>query len=186
MEHNNIEKSEDLKILLLTVSELMFAIVAILALRFLDHPIYFSTTKTVIFISTTIGGGLFIFTYFLSRKFDFIKDMGNQIQSFIFKDIGALEIFYLALLSSFCEEIFFRGLLQRLFDVPFAALVFGLFHMSEWTNKGMANAMYLAFLGLCFGLLYNYTHTITAPIIAHFSVKFCVGIANYWLDPDRL
>ncbi|TXD37653.1 CPBP family intramembrane metalloprotease [Lujinxingia vulgaris] len=91
----------------------------------------------------------------------------------------------LALTSGVAEEIFFRGFLQQAFSTagwagPYgdwvglvlASVIFGLIHIGPerdtfrpWTYMALG-------LGAIFGLMYLYTGSVLAPVIAHITVNY--------------
>ena len=85
-----------------------------------------------------------------------------------------LRIIVMALLPAICEELFFRGILQRMFQSFFkkpllailaTALVFALFHAS-WYNY-----LPITIAGFVLGFTYFYTGNIWYNIILHFLVN---------------
>lgn len=85
-----------------------------------------------------------------------------------------LRIIVMALLPAICEELFFRGILQRMFQSFFkkpilailaTALVFALFHAS-WYNY-----LPITIAGFILGFTYFYTGNIWYNIILHFLVN---------------
>ncbi|MBL7705022.1 MAG: CPBP family intramembrane metalloprotease [Taibaiella sp.] len=85
-----------------------------------------------------------------------------------------LRIIVMALLPAVCEELFFRGILQRMFHSFFkkplpailaTALVFALFHAS-WYNY-----LPITIAGFILGFTYFYTGNIWYNIILHFLVN---------------
>lgn len=85
-----------------------------------------------------------------------------------------LRIIVMALLPAICEELFFRGILQRMFHSFFkkplpaivaTALVFALFHAS-WYNY-----LPITIAGFILGFTYFYTGNIWYNIILHFLVN---------------
>ena len=83
---------------------------------------------------------------------------------------------WLALLSGFAEEAFFRGALQPRIGWLAASLVFGLAHFAPrrtlWAWTGFALAA-----GFGLGALFEWTGNLAAPIVAHAAVN---GV-NLWL-----
>ncbi|RYE00444.1 MAG: CPBP family intramembrane metalloprotease [Sphingobacteriales bacterium] len=85
-----------------------------------------------------------------------------------------LRIIVMALLPAICEELFFRGVLQRMFysffkkpllSIVATALVFALFHAS-WYNY-----LPIMIAGFILGFTYFYTGNIWYNIILHFLVN---------------
>lgn len=94
--------------------------------------------------------------------------------------VGAITLplaFALALSAGVCEEIFFRGLLQKRLGVWGQAIVFGLFHLSYGTPL---QVIVPALLGLFFGYLVRRGASLWVPITAHFVYDFTQLSAPFW------
>ncbi len=80
--------------------------------------------------------------------------------------ISAREAWWLAALSAFGEEMFFRGLLQPWIGLTMASVLFGLLHfiprrdMLPWTLFSIA-------AGFLLGGLFAFSGTLVAPIACH-------------------
>ena len=86
----------------------------------------------------------------------------------------AINLFIIALLPAICEEVCFRGALQRvlihIFKSPWAgiiltAILFSAFHMQF---EGFLPRM---FLGILLGLLFWYTGSLWVNMLAHFFIN---------------
>lgn len=75
-----------------------------------------------------------------------------------YKESTPLDIFLIAFSSGFCEEIFFRGVLQSQFGLLPAAVIFGVFHCGYY--KALV-------AGLLFGVLLQISGGLWLPITAH-------------------
>lgn len=99
---------------------------------------------------------------------------GRLIEAFMKMDSRVdllINIIVIALLAAIAEELFFRGLMQRMFyqwyrnvhvSIILTAVIFSAFHMQFY---GFLPRM---FLGLVFGYLLYFTGSIWAPVFAHF------------------
>lgn len=83
----------------------------------------------------------------------------------LFAELNALDIFLIAIVSGFCEEVFFRGALQLDFNLWIAAGIFGMFHMP--TFRYLTYGVWAMAAGLVFGLVMESTHSLWAPITGH-------------------
>jgi uncharacterized protein len=103
-------------------------------------------------------------------------------------NIGQLigSIITIALLPAVCEELLFRGCLQRILTdylskrsfwiaILIAATVFSLLHGQ------MQTALPRIYLGIILGLLYHYSGSIWVPILAHFVNNAFQVVLNYIL-----
>lgn len=77
---------------------------------------------------------------------------------------------YLAVLSGFGEEIFFRAALQPWLGLWFTSIIFGLLHLSPGL-KISSWTLWAAFSGLLLGWLFERTGSIWVPIYAHIFVN---------------
>jgi membrane protease YdiL (CAAX protease family) len=84
----------------------------------------------------------------------------------------------LALSAGVCEEIFFRGLMQKRLGVWGQAILFGLFHLSYGTPL---QVLVPAALGLLYGFLVKRGAPLWVPITAHFLFDFVQLSSPFWL-----
>jgi membrane protease YdiL (CAAX protease family) len=106
--------------------------------------------------------------YGLSRKFSIFGQLRDLIDNYLLPmvaDLKPADLVIIALLSGFCEEIFFRGVAQPVFGIVLTSLAFGLFHDPSF--RYISYAIIAAFYGYLLGLLYAYTGNLWAPIAAH-------------------
>lgn len=93
--------------------------------------------------------------------------------NFIGKTLGSLliNIFVMAITPAICEELFFRGVLQRILikwsnnnfiGILFSSLIFGLLHLQ------IENFLAIVFASVLFGYLYNIKRNIIYTILIHF------------------
>lgn len=92
------------------------------------------------------------------------KLIENQMYP-VFKNITFPEILLIALMSGFCEEFFFRGILLPELGVFVSCLVFGILHTSS--KETWFLGLWSAMGGLFFSLLYLRTGNLFIPITAH-------------------
>lgn len=94
-----------------------------------------------------------------------MKDIALQELAPIFQNSGLMEIVLMALVSGFCEEIFFRGAVQMQFNLWIASFIFGMFHMP--TLKFLFYGIWAMCAGILFGVAMESTHSLWTPITAH-------------------
>lgn len=122
--------------------------------------------------------------YFLSYMGEFgesILDNQERLQRFLMFLAGAdsfseflTVVFVVAVIPALCEEMFFRGYIQKNYmyslspagGILLTGLVFGLFHMSP------ANLLPLTVMGWFIGFLYYKTQSLVVPIVVHFCNNF--------------
>jgi membrane protease YdiL (CAAX protease family) len=100
-------------------------------------------------------------------------DPGRALAIELARVLGALrspQIVVLALASGLGEELFFRGALQPSVGLVVASLLFGLAHLlPSWPL--VLWSLFAALAGLLFGLLYEATGNLVAPVVAHVLVN---------------
>jgi uncharacterized protein len=100
-----------------------------------------------------------------------------------------MNLFIIAIIPAISEELFFRGVLQRIF--------YGLFrspHKAIWLTAILFSAIHLQFygfiprliLGLSFGYLYYWGRTLWLPVIAHFVNNATAVAAEYFQGPESI
>jgi membrane protease YdiL (CAAX protease family) len=122
--------------------------------------------------------------YFLSCLGEFgesILDNQERLQRFLMFLAGAdsfgeflAVVFVVAVIPSLCEEMFFRGYVQKNYmdslsptgGILLTGFVFGLFHMSP------ANLLPLTVMGWFIGYVYYKTQSLVVPIAVHFCNNF--------------
>lgn len=106
--------------------------------------------------------------YKIAHKINFLKptiDLFENILAPTFKNLKSFDVIVLSLTSGFCEEIFFRGLLQPRVGILAASIAFGLLHLPGF--KYWFYAAWATLSGVILGLLFIYTGSLWVPIVAH-------------------
>lgn len=94
----------------------------------------------------------------------FLDDGG--LNERVFKHMGFVHIVLFCLVVAVVEEWLFRAVLQQLFGLPIASLLFALVHF-RYLRKPVLFS-YVLFISVALGLLYERTNNLAAVIIAHF------------------
>lgn len=94
-----------------------------------------------------------------------LRRFSQEILMPLVKILTPLDILLLSVVSGFCEEVFFRAVLQTQIGLLPAALFFGFFHDPSLKQRSYVLMAALAGLGL--GYLYQATGSIWSCIIAH-------------------
>ncbi|MGE5507851.1 MAG: lysostaphin resistance A-like protein [Chitinophagales bacterium] len=84
----------------------------------------------------------------------------------LFRQFPGGWLWVVAALSPVGEEAFFRGALQPLLGLFGAALVFGVLH-TGFRRSNLAYGLTAAAAGCLFGLAFQYTGELWAPVVAH-------------------
>lgn len=110
------------------------------------------------------GYGFYIF----SKKTKFLYETVELFEETLapaFKNLKISDMISLSIISGFCEEIFFRGLMQPAFGMIIASLAFGLLHLPGF--KFWFYAIWASLSGGLFGWLFIISHSLWIPITAH-------------------
>ncbi|HEY9733676.1 MAG TPA: CPBP family intramembrane glutamic endopeptidase [Drouetiella sp.] len=107
------------------------------------------------------------------------KSVFQQLRSLVYTQIAPLfkqltlaDIFLIAASTGFCEEIFFRGILQSEMGLLSASLLFGMIHCASVSM--LPYAAWTCVAGIFLGYLYIWTGSLWAPILAHAVNNFIV------------
>lgn len=123
-----------------------------------------------------LGGGLLlVLSYLFEDWFPSFRVLKSTIMRFL-GPVSVPTAIYLALITSFGEEILFRGAVQPFAGLVFTAVLFGLLHLGQ---DGLVSAwsVWAVIAGLLLGWMYQETGSLWPPIVAHFSVNV-VSILN--------
>ncbi|MBX3076719.1 CPBP family intramembrane metalloprotease [Candidatus Obscuribacterales bacterium] len=146
-------------------------------------PVLSINNPAILLVGVGVGLVMAAFSFALSalgkrfrHKFPFFASFEEFIQETlapIFSEVNPLDILLIALASGFCEEVFFRGVLQNQFGLVIASIVFGLFHVTG-QKKHLFYVVWAALAGAMLGSLLMIFNSLWVPIIAH--------IINNWLS----
>ena len=132
---------------------------------------YLKFNLQALFIGSVTGVSLsflgYVFYKWAKRKKRFLEtiELFENVLSPAFKNFRIIEIILLSLVSGFCEEIFFRGLLQPKFGILIASLAFGSLHLPGL--KYWIYALWATLSGALFGLFFILANSLWFPITAH-------------------
>jgi len=113
-----------------------------------------------------------------------MKEIALKELAPIFKNSTFADVVIIALVSGFCEEVFFRGALQLDFNLWIASFIFGMFHMP--TFRFLTYGVWAMAAGVLFGLTLESTHSLWAPITAHVLNNFLVILFLRYGPIERL
>ncbi len=96
-------------------------------------------------------------------------------------------VFVVALIPAVCEELLFRGLVQRSFELDFpglrgavvAGIIFGAYHLNPFSIVPLVT------LGIYFGFIVHRSRNITVAMSAHFFNNFVACVAIYMQLDDN-
>lgn len=158
---------------------LFFTMAIFLSFILFDHIIdwfyLFSFDSNEIFLYGVVPGFIIILFNLLLRYFvpEHHLDDGGLNEK-LFKNSNVREIFQIALVVAICEELLFRGLLQTVFGLVNASLIFALAHIRYLKKPVLLISVVL--ISFYFGFLYMKTNNLVVTMVAHFIVDFVLGI----------
>lgn len=136
-----------------------------------EHPDLLDTTLP---IDVALGAGAGLLVVLASRLMDWAfawaRTLGDNLKRLL-GELDGTRILVLAVASSIGEEMLFRGLLQPALGLHLSSLIFGLLHKGPdktylpWTIMAVG-------MGYAFGLMFFYTGSLLAPILAHFTINY--------------
>ena len=104
------------------------------------------------------------------KFFDIYLELINDVMAPVFSKFLFRDIVLIALASGFCEEVFYRGVLQNQFGILIASIVFGLCHFAG--KRYLFYAIWAALAGALFGYMIILTGSLWPPILAHITNNF--------------
>lgn len=116
-------------------------------------------------VALALSGSLL---FWLGKSIGILSQLRDIIYNYmipLLADLKWMDLFVLAGVSGFCEEIFFRGVVQAQFGIWATSIAFGFFHDPSFKHVSYSIIAFLA--GLALGSLYLYTNNLWAPITAH-------------------
>ncbi|MFA7418421.1 MAG: CPBP family intramembrane glutamic endopeptidase [Melioribacteraceae bacterium] len=159
----------------------------------------------LILLTPLLQSYLFLQNYFLDKAADLfpilrkLTNVLDQLDKMVEQTYGELlkatsvfeasfVIFVVAIIPALCEEILFRGLVQKSFEQKFkpyfsifiTSLFFGLYHFNPY------GLVALVALGFYFGFAAYKSDSIFIPMILHFINNFLAVIAFLVLGSDEL
>ena len=156
------------------------AIIAVIAIAVVSQPSDFIRPIDEVLGGFTIGFGFGLvaaaISLLLSKIWSHARRLEKRLAQ-IFEGLTVSEVFVLALLSSFAEEMLFRGFLQPLIGLWFTSILFGIAH---WTGDRRLFAWPLISIvaGVALGKLSLWQPAgLSGAIGAHFAINW-IGLSR--------
>ena len=102
-------------------------------------------------------------------RFAFARQLHADLRP-VARDITVPSALLIALLSSFGEELFFRGFLTPRCGILAQALIFGMAHQVRGPSRWVWVA-WASLVGVCFGFLFALTGSLLGAVAAHAAVN---------------
>lgn len=170
----NSDYSREKVIWMVVIPQIILLIISTVWIYFIPKDnvsIYFKFNYKILLCGIVTGIGLALTGYGFyifskkTKKFYNTVELFEKLLAPAFENLKILDIILLSLISGFCEEIFFRGLLLPKFGIVLASIAFGLLHFPGL--KFWFYALWAALSGALFGYLFIISHSLWVPITAH-------------------
>ena len=172
-------------LLYLSLTEFDFNFIQFFHIQFADaFEIIIEVSLSVILI---LGLDLFSLSLLLKKNIYNLEQKETTFsRNTAFSDNHLLNKVYIiifCILSGTWEEVIFRGILFYLFDffgisifftILFSSIIFSLFHFTNGVNQ----MLYSFFYGLIFALIYAFTDSLIAVVIAHITGNMFVLLVS--------
>ncbi len=119
--------------------------------------------------------------FYLIDKFFFNQYLKNTMEKKVypmFRHTSFPEILLIAVMSGFCEEFFFRGILTPEMGILVSSVIFGLLHTSS--KKTWFLGVWTGLIGASLAMVYQITGNLFIPMVAHgFNNFLAVAYVRY-------
>jgi len=144
----------------------------------LDPLLKYSTKAVLVGVAaaalvTLLNLGIMRLANKYADQFYLLKSMRDLIHKQMLPLIGHMtfaDSIFVAIVSGFCEEVFFRGVFQTQCGIIPSACAFGLAHLPRIYY--FPYALWATYVGLLMSFLLVYTGSLYAPIVAHALINF--------------
>lgn len=141
-----------------------------------DVATQWALTGSLVSWATSLGAGLglglalVVASRFAVAQFAWGRTLADELRS-ILGELGRGDALAIACLSAIGEETLFRGVLQPAVGLVVASAIFGLLHVGP-TRRFLPWTLMAVGAGLCFGLLFERSGSLVAPVVAHATVNY--------------
>lgn len=117
-----------------------------------------------------IGVALVLISQLLAKKVRALEALEHEFGMRLGNHSSG-EVLLIALLSSFSEEIFFRGAIQQAIGYPATCIVFAIVHMPVLSGKLLLWPVFALLLAVIMGGHAELTGNLLGPIATHFTIN---------------
>ena len=132
----------------------------------LDEPV---RTGVSVLLGLALAAMLVASTRIAVQRFAFARQLHSDLRP-VAQSLAVQSVVLIAVLSSFGEELFFRGFLAPRLGILAQALIFGMVHQVRGPSRWVWVA-WASLVGVCFGFLFLLTGSLIGPIAAHAAVN---------------
>jgi uncharacterized protein len=133
--------------------------------NYLNFKLQFLLTGLIVGLGLAFAGYIFYKVAQHMKVFHSTVELFEEMLAPTFRNLKILDIIILSSASGFCEEVFFRGLLQPKIGIIAASIAFGLLHLPGL--RYWFYAMWATMSGVILGTLLIVTGSLWTSIIAH-------------------
>jgi uncharacterized protein len=109
----------------------------------------------------SVSSGLLLY-----RLVPVLRQIADELGPRLVEGASNQNLVLVSIFSGVGEEVFFRGAVQQEFGLLVASLLFGVVHVGP-DRRYLLWSVWAVVAGLIFGLLYEFTGGLLAPILAH-------------------
>jgi uncharacterized protein len=109
----------------------------------------------------SVSSGLLLY-----RLVPMLRQIAEELGPRLVEGASNASLILVSLFSGIGEEVFFRGAVQQEFGLLVASALFGIVHVGP-DRRYLLWSAWAVVAGLIFGLLYDFTGGLLAPILAH-------------------
>ena len=102
----------------------------------------------------------------LHRTLPVVRELSDELAPMLIDGSSRASLVAVSVFSGVGEEVFFRGAVQPEFGLVVAAVLFGVLHVGP-DRRYLLWTVWAVLVGGLFGLLYNVTGGLLAPVLAH-------------------
>lgn len=156
--------------IIVTIVELILLVIGGIWMMLRKIPIHIKVTPEAFLLGIVMGIFVLLSSaiFYYIDSFVFNLKMRKMIENVIypaFSKVTVPEILLIAVLSGFCEEFFFRGILVPEFGIILACGIFGFLHTPS--KDAWFLGLWSALVGVFFAILYLKTGNLFVPVVAH-------------------
>jgi len=154
-----------------TFAALFYGSLAVVAalwcgLRGFDVPLLGASPPASVLLGLLAAAGTVALGLLAYRFFPALREISEELAPRLVDGADATSLVLVAIFSGVGEEAFFRGAVQQEFGLVVASLLFGVAHIGP-DRRYLAWTAWAVLAGFVFGILYDVSGGLLAPILAH-------------------
>jgi membrane protease YdiL (CAAX protease family) len=117
-------------------------------------------------VGVLVAAGTVLLGLVVYRMVPVLRRLADELAPLLVDGTDRTNLVLISVFSGVGEEVFFRGAVQPEFGLVVASLAFGLLHVGP-DRRYLVWTVWAVLAGFLFGLLYEWTGGLLAPITAH-------------------